>query len=358
MFQENAKEGQANQLRLKGITDEYFFLNYLFDFPVINSTAPAESTLEALSKIPNAEKTLAKLLDHPHGFVLESKITVPKLSYWDFDKEIQLISFLFYSGAVTYAAFDEDYGIFGGCLVKIPNKCAELEYINKLKDKLHSKDNFKWDEELYTFFKTNNIKLILKLVEAFLYDNCKAYDMVHNSEESLDWSLYILLKVYLGDQIERQTLLKQNKDFRNFYDDLTIIPKAFPNKIFVIEEKNIFFKNMLTGLKDYCLKEKIQNLNFDTNNWDTLLLNYRYLFYDKAITEKDLEKLEIEVFDQTTKSMKTTTYLDFLIKAKKQVNDYGFMIENDQRFVGRKEVIKYVVVRCGPSKLFVYEVKG
>ena len=267
-------------------------------------------------------------------------------------------SFLFYSGAVTYAAFDEDYGIFGGCLIKIPNKCAELEYINKLKDKLHSNDNFKWDEELYTFFKTNNIKLILKLVEAFLYDNCKAYDMVHNSEESLDWSLYILLKVYLGDQIERQTILKQNKDFRNFYDDLTIIPKAYPNKIFVIEEKNISFKNILTGLKDYCLKEKIQNLNFDTNNWDTLLLNYRYLFYDKAITEKDLEKLEIEVFDQTTKSMKTTTYLDFLIKAKKQVNDYGFMIENDQRFVGRKEVIKYVVVRCGPSKLFVYEVKG
>ena len=94
----------------------------VFDFPEDPITCPAQAILNSLSKFEDADKTIFKILDNSNQLDLKEDLREPKLSYWDFEEENQLISYLYYFGSLTYAPFSEGNH---SCAVKIPNKSAE-----------------------------------------------------------------------------------------------------------------------------------------------------------------------------------------------------------------------------------------
>ena len=331
------------------------FMKCLFRFPENSNTRPAESTLRSLCAIKKADEIIFKILNNSNQLNLNYRITGPHSSYWDFEEECQLISYLYYCGALTYAPFSEGNH---ECSVIIPNQCAEKEYFDKLREKINSttKDTIK--NALNKLFTDDDITLLVNEIDNFFKENSKTPDIVQSKEDGMEWSIFILLKICLQDQIVRQMDLKQYpNDFKTFYDDLVIFPSSHPNKIFAIELKNIPFLSLTVGLTKY-FKDTNQNFpDLMQKSWDKLAAVYKEIVYDKnLLTENVLSTIEFQYYDVEEKKNVTKSYEKFLQMAKKQIIGYAKMISEKPENQG-KEIIKFVIVRCGPSKIFGYKVE-
>ena len=89
---------------IKNEKDLKRFMKFLFDFAKNKDSRPAGSTLDSLTLIKDVDKILFKILNNPKLCLME-KISRPSLSFWDFHKETQVISYLYYCGALTYAPY-------------------------------------------------------------------------------------------------------------------------------------------------------------------------------------------------------------------------------------------------------------
>ena len=312
----NMQETLKREEVKKAISDNNLqnFMKFLFEFPENNNTRPLKSTLSALCKIKNSDKIIFKILNNSNKLDLKEAIDGPHLSYWDFTEEIQLISYLYYSGALTYAPYSlSDQYV---CSVKIPNKCAEREYFDILKCKIEESTNRKMEIALKNLFDNDDISPLLNEIEQFYIENTKTPDIAQSREDGTDWSIYILLKNYLGKQIERQTSLKNVDDhFKTFYDDLRILPSSHPQKIFLIEEKNISFDKMTMGLNNYFIQKEIYP-ELVEKSWEKLFEVYKKLFFDEKLklSEDQLSQINIQHYDIVSQEEVKISFANYLVE--------------------------------------------
>lgn len=328
-------------------------MKLLFEFPENGNTRPAESTLSSLSKINNVDKIIFKILNNSNKLDLNEAIEGPHLSYWNFNEEIQIISYLYYYGALTYAPYSDDEVYKYS--VKIPNKCAEKEYFDKLKGQIEQNTKNKIETALKILFNDNDITPLLEEIEQFFRDNTMSPDVAQSREDGMDWSIYILLKTHLEKQIERHTTLKKPNDYKTFYDDLIIFPDSHPQKIFLFEEKNIPFTNMTMSLIKYFQgKKNYPELN--QKSWEKLFEVHKQIFFTDKLSNDEFAQIDIQYYDQESQKKKTISFANLVEEAKQQIKEYAKLITETPHFKG-KEIIKFVVIRCGPSKLFGYKIE-
>ena len=341
---------------IKNEKDLKRFMKFLFDFAKNKDSRPAGSTLDSLTLIKDVDKILFKILNNPKLCLME-KISRPSLSFWDFHKETQVISYLYYCGALTYAPYSEEEDTCITSYVKIPNKCAEKEYFARLKDKIQQTITNKIETALKMLFNNNEISYLLNVLEDFFLENTKNPDIAQSREDGLDWSIYILLKTHLGNQIERQMALNNKKLNKTFYDDLMIFPSSHPKKMFLIEEKNIAFTNLTTGLINYFKNTNNNYPELSSKSWETLFKVYNQIFFKEKLPNDVIAEIEVEYYDSQIKNIQKIIFNKLVENAKKQVKDYATIISQLHQFKD-KEIIKFVVIRCGPSKLIGYKVEG
>ena len=77
-------------------------MKFLFKFFENSNTRPPSC---ALCKIENSDKIIFKILNISNKLDLTQAIDGPHQSYLNLTEEIQLISFLYYCGALTYAPY-------------------------------------------------------------------------------------------------------------------------------------------------------------------------------------------------------------------------------------------------------------
>lgn len=343
-LQDNAVQNVIKNKNMK----EFMF--WIFNYWENKDTKPADSVLTYLTNVENLDNFLWKVLNPYQSLKLSKNICGPDLSFWNFNDEDQLISFLFYHGALTYAPVQTDSTEELQYFVRIPNKCAEMEYFDRLRKKVKLNANV----ELYELFQQNNISPLLLKIEAYMKENSKVPDIAQSKEDGLDWCIYTFLKLEIFDQVERQYAIKFPG--KTFYADIVIFPKAFSNKIFVVEEKSVPFIKMAKPLQKY-INEKYPGenkyLGLNSNDWRFLSQAYNQFFHEDNAWREEMNEIMVEIYNSSLKKTTHMTIDTIINEAKAQVKLYGSKLKGE---FPEKEIVKFVVIRLGPSKLISYSV--
>ena len=266
-FQERLAKYHSENQNMESPTD---FLENIFRFPDDANTRPAESVLKFLSGIKTSKDLILKILLKSQRYVLGISLRGPSLSYWNFSEDHQILSFLFYFGALTYAPCEPNHK----CILKIPNKIAELEYFLELRERINQSDQDNIRSCLNSFFQTDDIIPLLKELEKFFKCYAKPADITQSKEDGIDWSIFLVLKAILENQVERQVPVKMGDKIG--WIDLNINPDKYKNKTILLEEKNIPFNNMKDGLKIVYQKRNQQEICEELNEKDWIKLNLTY----------------------------------------------------------------------------------
>jgi len=119
-----------NNVKFKDSED---FLNFIFEFPNNVNLNPAESVLMSLMEVPKIEDILIKFINCENCVAIEENLRGPHLlSYWNFNNLNQVMSYLFYLGALTYAPYQTSEK--SKKFLKIPNSNAQVEYLDVIKN--------------------------------------------------------------------------------------------------------------------------------------------------------------------------------------------------------------------------------
>ena len=333
------------------INEDELFVKKIFNFQENINVKPAESVLSTILDVPNIHNILIKFINYENNVGIKEKISGPKLSYWNFNDENQVLSYLFYLGALTYATY-EDSNQFE-CFLKIPNSIAQEEYLDAIKNRLENNENINLQIAIQEFFENEHISSLLKPIQQFLKCNTQAADINNSREDGLDWCIFSLLKPYLKNQIQRQPPFEEKQTKKIFYGDLIIKP-ANANTIYLIEEKNIPYLSLRNSLKNK-YGNIFLDINFDSRDWNELSQAYKRIFLDESLfppLNESLENLEIESSNLIPK----IKYKDYLQNAKIQIEKYETLLKKKPEYFNFK-IKKYIVIRIGPSKLFGYDIK-
>ena len=176
----------------------------------------------------------------------------------------------------------------------------------------------------------------------------------------MDWCLFFILKPFLQNQIDRQkvlTIIQNNIKISKFID-LIITPENYQNLVFLIVEKNIPFTKMTAGLKEvYRKKNRIEILQeFDKKEWSKLEITYNKIFYQEKnyeLSEQEFLSVEYEYFDSQQQKNISTTIESTIIEAKIQLLEYKNLLKKQIEYQN-KQIFNYVILRCGPSKLYEF----
>ena len=257
-------------------------------------------------------------------------------------------------GVLTYAKFEENVP----CILKIPNNVVKNQFFQNIKNRINMNHQDEIIGSLNILYRTRNISQLVENIELFFRENVRSTDIAQSKEDNLDWCLFFILKPFLQNQIERQKVLAiiQNNTKVSKFIDLIITPENYQKFVFLIEEKNIPFIKMTAGLKEvYRKKNRIEILHeFDQKDWGKLEITYNKIFYQEKnyeLSEQELLSVKYEYFDSQQQKNILTTIESTIIEAKKQLLKYKNLLKKQEKYQN-KQIFNYVILRCGPSKLY------
>jgi len=155
--------------------------------------------------------------------------------------------------------------------------------------------------------------------------------------------------------IQRQHPLEDTLSGKIYYGDLQI---DTPNKkkVYLIEEKNIPFNYLKKSLKTI-YGTQFCDINFDSKNWSDLFQIYKRIFHENTLfppVNEVINDLNIEIYMSKTDSIMKKKFSELLDDAKKQIEKYASALREKPEYEN-STIKKFVVIRCGPSKLFGYD---
>jgi len=329
------------QVRLKWLSQSQFSKNNLFqslvNFIQDSQTRPAESTLKYIQTSKASKLLLQDLLQEENAEVKCEEGVDPRFSLEKIlvDRR-SLISFMFYTGALTYA---------GNCLFRIPNLDAKIDFIEAAVSLLEI------DGSLYAQIKKGIEYMLEKedisnLCSSFAFGSEKERGVRDTIQGEVTFQEVVFNRLLVCrnplDKVNSEYVVKKAERESNQQTNKKTIDIVYTDheghRRFCFELKNIRVQDLECGklyLDNYDKLKKISDTIVEMDSRNVLKLNL---------------KPQNEC-PQWFQSDWAPTVEEFMVKSCKQVaSKYQAELQKDDIKMGKS--LAWVVVRVGLGKIF------
>ena len=327
------------------------FLEDLFSVDEGENIQQEQSIFKSLLEIQKIDDVLVKFIKNEEVGITEN-IKGPNGSsaivtnYWDFNEPNHLLSFLFYLGVLTYASYQKSQT--NACFLKLTNPSHKLAILETIKTLIERNENNVIGKAITQFWDSDNFFYLLPTFEEFFRKKMQPKDVNISVEEGMDWCIYTILKPFFGNLIQRTIIYEDD-----IYHEYLQIENPEKTKITLVEERFIPYKYLLKALRSTYGSLSL-GLNFESKKTEDMFKIYHRIFHEgllfPALTDV-INDLNVEITIAKTNST-FNEKLSFIVHETK--DRMGKFVKEKKEFKN-KSVKKYLVIRCGPSRLFGYD---